>query len=167
MQSVLTIAYVGSVGEHLFATVEENPALANKAGSSTQARRINTNFTSITRQFSGAHSSYNSLQSTYNKRISHGVTVLANYTWARSIDNDSDDSSAIYNPFNYRSARGLSDFNIGSSFVTSFIWKLPEPGSNGLMVRSLAKGWELNGIVKLATGTPFSVTSGVDNSKRA
>ncbi len=164
-QSVITIAYVGSVGEHLFATVEENPALANKAGSSTQARRVNTNFTSITHQFSGAHSSYNALQATYNKRISQGITVLANYTWSRSIDNDSDDSSAIYNPFNYRAARGLSDFNVGSSFVTSFIWKFPEPGSNGLLVRSLAKGWELNGIVKLTTGTPFSVTSGVDNSK--
>jgi hypothetical protein len=164
-QGVLTVAYVGTTGEHLFLTVEENPALATNPGSSTQARRINPNFTTITHQFSGGHSSYHALQASYNKRISHGVTVLANYTWARSIDNGSDDSSTLFNPFNYRAARGLSDFDIRNSFVTSFIWKLPEPRSNSLLARAFAKGWQINGIVKLATGTPFSVTSGVDNSK--
>jgi hypothetical protein len=163
--AVMTLAYVASAGEHLFTQVEANPALAAKAGATTQARRINTNFTSITRQLAGGHSSYNAFQATYNKRISHGVTVLANYTWARSIDNDSDDLISFYNPFNYSAGRGLSDFDIRNSFVTSFIWKLPEVGGNDLWKKAVAKGWEVNGIVSALSGSPFSVTSGVDNSR--
>lgn len=42
---------------------------------------------------------------------------------------------------------------------------MPEPRSNSLLMRTLAKGWEINGIVKIASGSPFSVLSGVDNSK--
>ena len=164
-QAVLTLAYVGSAGEHLNAQVEFNPALAAKPGATTQARRVNTNFTSITRQFAAAHSSYDALEATYNKRISHGVTVLASYTWASSIDNASDDGTNLFDPFNYGAARGLSDFNIRNSFVTSFIWALPEPSGNQFWKRAVAKGWETSGIIKLYTGSPFTVLSGVDNSR--
>ena len=164
-QGVLTLAYVGTTGEHLFLTVEENPALANKAGSTTQARRINPAFTTIAHQFAGGHSTYHALQATYNKRLTQGITVLANYTWARSIDNGSDDSSTVFNPFNIQAARGLSDFDVRNSFVVSSIWMLPESHGNSLLARSFAKGWELNGIAKLSSGTPFSVSSGADNSR--
>jgi hypothetical protein len=100
--------------------------------------------------------------------MSHGITVLTSYTWSRSFDSTSVDNTGgvtLFNPFNVRASRGPSDFDIKSNYVASFIWKLPEPTRNSLWITGLVKGWELNGIVKLQTGVPFTVTSGVDNSK--
>lgn len=164
-KSVLTVAYVGNSGEHLFQQVQFNAAVATNPGSTTQARRINPAYTSITRQFSGGHSSFNGLEITLNKAVSHGLTVLSSYTWARTFDIGSDDSSGLFDPFNYSAARGPADFDIKSRFVSSFIWSLPSPESNMLLNRVFVKGWQLSGIVALQTGTPFTVLSGVDNSK--
>jgi hypothetical protein len=167
-QTLLTVAYVGSAGEHLEQVMEENPAVATNPGTTTQARRINPAFSSIQDQFAGGHSSFNALELTVNKSMSHGVTVLTSYTWSRSFDSTSADTTgsiSVFNPFNVRSSRGPSDFDIKSNFVTSFIWSLPAPKSGRMMNRAFVKGWELNGIVKLQTGIPFTVTSGVDNSQ--
>lgn len=167
-RTVLTVAYVGSAGEHLEQVTEANAAVYGAAGSTTQARRINPTFSSIQDQFSGGHSSFNGLELTFNKPMNHGVTVLTSYTWARSFDSTSSDTTgsvSIFNPFNLRSSRGPSDFDIKSAFVTSFIWTLPAPKIDTILNRALLKGWELNGIIKLQTGLPFTVTSGVDNSK--
>jgi hypothetical protein len=163
--TLLTLAYVGNAGEHLFQQTEFNPAVATNPGSSTQARRINPGFSSITRQFSGGHSSFNALEVTFNKPLSHGLTVLTSYTWGRVFDMGSDDSSGLFDPFNYRAARGPADFDIKSNYVASFIWALPGPEANTLLNRAFVKGWEFNGIIKLQTGLPFTISSGADNSK--
>jgi hypothetical protein len=168
VNTVLTLAYVGNSGEHLEQVTEGNPALWSKPGSSTQARRLNPAFSSIQRQFSGGHSNFNAMEATLNKQMSHGFTVLTSYTWSRSFDSTSADitgSVSLFNPFNFQASRGPSDFDIKSNYVASFIWKLPEPAGKDLWIVGLVRGWELNGIVKLQTGVPFTVTSGVDNSK--
>ena len=163
--TLLTVAYIGNSGEHLFQQVEFNAAVATNPGATTQARRINPKFTSITRQFSGGHSSFNALEVTFNKPMSHGLTVLTSYTWGRAFDMGSDDSSGLFNPFNYSAARGPADFDIKSNYVASFIWMLPSPNVNGFWNRAIVKGWQVTGIVKMQTGVPFTVLSGADNSK--
>jgi hypothetical protein len=51
------------------------------------------------------------------------------------------------------------------NFVTSFIWDLPGAGiKQSRALRSLAAGWQLNGINTLRGGFPFTVRSGLDNS---
>ncbi|HLJ13227.1 MAG TPA: carboxypeptidase regulatory-like domain-containing protein [Bryobacteraceae bacterium] len=163
---ILTAAYVGSTGNHLFIQNELDPAIYGKAGATVNARRLLApNFTSITDMLSVANSSYNALQVTANKRFHHGFTVLVNYTWSKSIDEGSGDGSQAANPFNIRNSRGVSDFDIPQRFVASFIWQLPGVTSHGAFTRWVAGGWEVNGIVTLQSGTPFTVTSGVDNSQ--
>lgn len=163
---VFTLAYVGSAGEHLFLTRQANPAVYGAPGNTTQARRIYAPyFGSITSQFSGGHSSYDALQVSAHRRLSRGLTVLANYTWAKSIDNGSADTSGPFDPFNIASNRGLSDFDIPQSFVASVIWQLPTYSGGNYLIKSLANGWQTTGIVTLQKGVPFTVVSGVDNSK--
>jgi Carboxypeptidase regulatory-like domain len=163
---VFTIAYVGSVGEHLFLQFERDPAVYGAPGNTTEARRIFApNFGSITTQFSGGHSTYHALQLSANRRLSKGLTVLANYTWSKSLDNGSSDTSSPFDPFNISSNRGLSDFDIPQSLVTSFIWRLPETSTHNYLVKNLVNGWQTTGILTLQKGIPFSVTSGVDNSQ--
>lgn len=165
-QIVATIAYVGANGGHLTLQTELDPAVYGKAGSTTQARRVYApNFSSMTRTFSGGHSSYSSLQVTINKRVTQGLTVLTSYTWERSIDNGSTPSSAPFNPFNLRSNRAVSDFDIPQVFVSSFVYSFPSFGTAGVFSDLLIKGWKVNGILRLEGGTPFTVVSGVDNSQ--
>lgn len=163
---IVTGAYVGSGANHLFITNQVNPAIYGKAGVNTNARRLLApTFTSVLSMLSVGNSSYNALQLSANKRLQHGLTVLLNYTWSKSIDEGSDDGSAPSNPFNIAGNRGLSDFNLKHRFVTSAVWKIPTLQNSGALVRALAGGWELNGILTLQTGSPFSIVSGVDNSQ--
>ena len=163
---IVTAAYVGSVGEHLFVQDQIDPAIYGKAGSTVNTRRLLApNYTSIVDMLSVANSNYHALQLTANKRFHHGLTVLANYTWSKSIDDGSGDGSQASNPFNIRNDRAVSDFDIPQRFVASLVWQLPALANRSLALRTVAGGWEVNGIVTAQSGTPFNVTSGVDNSQ--
>jgi hypothetical protein len=163
---ILTVAYVGSEADHLFLQNQLNPAIFGKPGSTVNARRLLApNYTSVVDMTSVGHSSYNALQITANKRLNHGLTVLANYTWSKSIDNGSGDGSQASNPFNIANDRGVSDFNIPHRFVASFIWQLPDLKNQPRLVREIAGGWEVNGIATLQSGAPINIVSGVDNSQ--
>jgi hypothetical protein len=105
------------------------------------------------------------LQISANKKFQHGLTVLMNYTWSKSIDDASSDTSAPTDPFNTKLDRAVSDFDVPHRFVSSVIWQLPRVTNHGFLLRLLASGWEFNGILTMQSGSPFSVTSGVDNSQ--
>jgi hypothetical protein len=165
---ILTAAYVGSVADHLFIQDQLNPTIYGKAGPTANARRLLApNYTSIVDMLSVGNSNYNALQITANKRFHHGLTVLANYTRSKSIDDGSGDGSQASNPFNIRADRAVSDFNFPNRFVASAIWQLPGASMRNAVARTIAGGWEVNGIFTVQSGAPFSVTSGVDNSQSA
>ncbi len=160
---VVTAAYVGGKGNHLFLLNQINPGIYGAPGRNLDERRpLYPDFGAIATDFSSGNSTYHALQLTLNKRMSRGFTILANYTWAKSIDNASADDDTPANPFDLSKEKGLSDFDIPHRFVASYIWELPKPA--GGIVGQLLGGWETNGILTLESGTPFDLTSGRDNS---
>lgn len=161
---VTTIAYVGSNGEHLLLRGQANPSAFGLTGS-VDSRRIHQGFSSITRVYSDGHSQYHSLQATANRRMSKGLSMRANYTWSKSIDNGSYDQNQYPDPFDHSFSRGLSDFDIRHVFSFSSLWTLPGPAKQNGLLYAVAGGWSMQAIVHLKTGTPFSILSGVDNSK--
>jgi hypothetical protein len=165
---ILTVAYAGSTGNHLFIQNQLNPTVFGKTGPNANARRLYApNYSSIVDYLSVGNSSYNGLQVSANKRFHHGLTILMNYTWSKSIDQGSNDGDSPANPFNIRADRGVSNFNLPHKFVGSFIWHLPGAAIHNALARTVAGGWELNGIFNFQSGGPFTVTSGVDNSQSA
>jgi hypothetical protein len=58
--------------------------------------------------------------------------------------------------------RGLSDFNVGRTFVVSGTWQLPSAKSTFAPVAWIASGWELGAIFKANDGVPFTPTFGTD-----
>jgi hypothetical protein len=144
---ILTVAYAGSTGNHLFIQNQLNPAIYGKQGATANARRLYAPYyTSIVDQLSAGNSNYNALQVSANKRFHHGLTILANYTWSKSIDEGSNDGNAPANPFNIRADRAVSDFNIPHKFVASFVWQLPGSSLHTALARHVLGGWQLNGI---------------------
>jgi hypothetical protein len=160
-----SVAYVGSKGNHLFMANELNPGIYAPGGRPLDQRRpLYPTFANIAVQASFGNSIYHSLQLSLNKRLSKGLTVMANYTFAKLIDDSSGDGSVPSNPFSYRNQRGPSDFDITHRFIGSYIWQLPKLERLHPLLRHVVGSWETNGLVTLESGRPFSVTSGRDNS---
>jgi len=163
----VTAAYIGSKGTKLPMRVEENPARFGPGATTANinARRIYAPaFQSITNYQSIINSSYNSLQLTLNKRFSKGYTILASYTYGRSLDMSSLEVDGFngQNPFDIGADKALSDFDVRQRFVASFLWDLPGPKTG--IAKWILGGWQTNGIFTSQTGTPVNVVSGSDRA---
>ena len=171
-------AYVGTRINHLMTTEEENPAIYTPGSSlSTDQRRIYQPFGSIKLGSASGNSWYHSMQLSLQKRLSRGFTILANYTWSKSLDNLPVGLDAVtpmlnatqVEPLNIPGFKaidqGPSDFDFEHLFVVSYVWQLPRLSSAGRMVRGIAGGWQLSGITTAESGGPLSISAGRDQSQ--
>jgi hypothetical protein len=172
------VAYVGSRTNHLNENEQLNPAIYTPGSTlSTDARRPFQPYTSIVQASGSGNSRYNSLQLSLEKRLSHGFTILGNYTWSRSVDNipyGADVTSPILNasltmsPYipNFKAIdTGPSDFDYTQTFVVSYVWQLTELAHANRWVRGVAGGWEITGITTAQTGPPITLFAGTDRSQ--
>ena len=163
---IATAAYVGSKGNHLFSGSELNPAIFGAPGRTLDERRPwYPALGSVTDQSSRGNSIYHSLQLILNKRFARGFSLQTNYTWGKLIDDSSSDGDGPANPFDFRSERSPSDYDLTHRFVTSFIWALPRLEGAQPVVRHVLGGWETNSIIVLQSGGWITFSSGVDNSQ--
>jgi outer membrane receptor protein involved in Fe transport len=192
------IGYVGTTGVRLPRFIEGNPAIykpgidpnTNQPYSTTSnvnQRRLysgctlaqpdNCVYSSVGEIASIANSSYNALDASLRKRFSHGVSFLASYTWAHSIDDVSSfnitgsasqpvagENDLAQNPFNLSAERGRSMFDARHRFVLSYQWSLPFLQHSGSWYGHVLGNWQLNGIVTAMSGTPFTVFDSNDVS---
>jgi Carboxypeptidase regulatory-like domain len=107
-----------------------------------------------------SNSSYNSLQVTFTKKYSHGLYLLAGYTYGHAIDTATSNLASVpQNSLNYRAERGNGDFDIRNRFTLGITYALPSlPGHWQLL-----KGWQVNTIAMLEGGEPFSLFDDVDD----
>jgi hypothetical protein len=163
------LAYVGSKGTHLLMTTEGNAGVFGPGATAANLnqRRPYARIGPLQLGQSNGNSSYNSMQLTVQRRMNRGVSVLANYTWAKSIDYASfgsiEGNQTGPDPLNVRNNRGPSDFDIAHRLVISGIWELPKLSQWRPVARRLLGGWQQNFIFTAETGTPLTVRSGIDN----
>ncbi|HEX8195218.1 MAG TPA: TonB-dependent receptor [Pyrinomonadaceae bacterium] len=176
----LEIGYVGSQGRHLGLRYNINALVPTGAVTSTvsggqtvytpvTARRFPT-LGDIQYQDQFGNSSYNALQASLRRRLTNGLTLLASYTFSRSIDTGSSTNNSTTGSQEFpqdprdilRTQRGLSDFHRKHQFNGSFNYSLPFGkgraffGDAGGLTQTLLGGWQLNGIVSLLSGRPFT-----------
>ena len=164
-------AYIGNKGTHLSTAVdgganEGNPAIyipGQSTADNTQDRRINPNFGSVGIYGSLYNSNYNSLQLNMEKRFSRGLSLLANYSWSKMIDNFGPFGGENTNPFNPNFDRSVSNDDVTHVFHISGIWDLPKSQLHGI-AGGFINGWRTTGIVTWHSGFPFQIYSGTDNS---
>jgi len=156
---MIDLAYVGSKGTQLANVIDRNQANPLTGPPYPQ-------FSSVLFVESNASSSYQSMQFRSERRLSHGLSFLAAYTYSKSTD----DISSIFggsagsglpqNSQNLSGDRGLSDFNATHRLSLSFVYDLPfrrmwaqGPGWS----RKLLDNWQTGGILTAQTGSPFTV----------
>jgi hypothetical protein len=172
------VAYVGSRGVHLPYRVDDAdwvlPTLTPLGYMWPQAAggaRVNGNYGSIHGMFYQGRSYYNAFEAQVSKRMSHGLQVQGVFTWAKSMDTSSatvagdafQNSISSLDWYNVRLSRGLSDFNVGRTFVVSGTWDAPSPKSLSGFARWPLDGWELGLILTVSDGVPFTATWGGGN----
>ena len=178
------LAYVGSRGLHIRRDEQLNPVIYNAGASgpygnpalaSNSRRAYMPNLTSIGEETETGASNFHSLQATLEKRLSRTFTILANYTWSKSLDDipqnqtlqangSGDFSMPIYEPNYNRFEYGPSTFDHASNFAASYVWQLPRFNSRPWYVNRAFGGWEWTGIVSAQTGDAFTVFAGTDQS---
>jgi hypothetical protein len=182
---LFTVNYVGNNTSHLIVSGELNAAayIPGRCGTSDCSTTANTNqrrlyyllnpvqgqfYSTISRLDDGGTGSYNGLLLAVQKRLSHGVSVLVNYTWSHCI-------SDLWNgypglggasegpPDNRRYGRGncaSSDqrqvLNLSAVAQTPNLVRRP--------LRLLASGWQISPIMKIKSAQVFNVTSGSDDA---
>jgi len=169
--SLVTLSYVGASTHHLLVLEEANPAepaLCLSIGSTCgpfneQAARTQFGpaFGSVELQRTIGNASYNALEATINHR-SHGVELLASYTYSKSIDQSAGLPEPV-NPVDPSLSRGLSSFDMRHNLVASFQYHVPTLNA-GPALRALASGWAVAGITRFTTGLPVTLLNNNDTS---
>jgi len=160
---VVSAAYIGTRSNDMPTTRQINPAVYGPGATlaNRQQRRLYPEYESIASFDPIGRSEYHGMELSVNKRFSHGYSVLTSYTFSKAKDNASnDDGFNAQDPLDPDDSWGLSDSDQRHRVVTSFLWELPAP--QAAMAKAVLGGWQLNTILKLASGTPFTISSGRD-----
>lgn len=152
---LLEVGYVGSKGTKLLQVVSLNQPVYNRAanvffaplGTALGTQKMVAS--GVQQAQTSSNSRYNSLQVSLTKRFSSGLQFLAAYTLGQSTDYYSGGpiNELIPTPgdqSNWKLNYGPSDYDRRHRLVTSFVY-------------DFWKNWQVNGILTLQTGTPFSI----------
>ncbi|MBI4458464.1 MAG: TonB-dependent receptor [Acidobacteria bacterium] len=164
--------YVGARGNHLPRTYEVNqfPQPVVRADGSLffppNAGPINPAFSEIHILASDAQSFYNSLQVSANKNLSRGLSLQANYTFSKSIDDVSSHSSGTGQFGRLRTQnRGPSDFDTRHRLAVNYFYSVPQGRGqswwNSGLLAQMFGGWRVGGILSFRTGVQFHPTANV------
>lgn len=126
---------------------------------SIQERRPNPRFGKFSIGESGGSSIGHALRAGLSKRLSGGFSLRSSFDWDRTFSDAL--MSDPQDPRNLRAERALSGFSSPMRFSISYIWELPV-GRERLLgadwagkLRILLEGWQLSGITRISSGSPF------------
>lgn len=156
---LLTTAYVGNHGVHLFKRM--NPNVAHPGTTPLRDRLPFPALGPVLYDQSVGLSDYNALQVDLDKRTSHGLTFRVGYTYANSNDDAQSSANSNYLPWNPKGDWQRSDYNLKHNFVLSGIYLLPFGrgqrflGSSSGFENKLVSGWNFVGIFTTHSGFPI------------
>lgn len=162
---VTQLGYVGSEGRHLLSILDINQEQLGGGSrpydSMFQDAGGNPLYSYINQLESIGTSNYNSLQATVRLSSIHGISGQAAYTWSHSNDEVTAYRGALpQDSTNFKGDYGPSDFDSRNIFTGLVSYDVP--GSH--VLPALTKGWQVNSLVTLHSGSPFSVYSSSDTS---
>jgi len=170
--------YVGSASRHLTGELEFNQALLASPANPIGGVTTNSVQNVIQRlPFQGIASgsyidetafsaSYNSLQTSVTRTLSHGLQFLASYTWSKYLDQTSDPGALsnfelgfVTNDQTYPGqAWGLSPSDRKNRGVFSLVYTVPRPSIEMALARAALSNWTLSTVAVAESGTPITVT---------
>ena len=187
---LLTANYLGNSMIHLVSDAQLNPATflglgpcaINGVNYSTCSTTNNTNqrrilylqnpsqgqyYAGVNAVDDGGTGTYDGLLLSVQRRLSHGVSALANYTWSHCISDIYDYSVGTGNAFSLPGNRRIFRGNCQSGdqrqvFNLSMVTQTPKFSNRAM--RLIASDWQISPIMKIRSAQEFAVTTGVDGA---
>ena len=182
--TVVTVAYVGSHGVHLFSGIDKNPPIPTTANgllsfghlavpgnnfSYVVNPRINPNFGPYIAMEPISTSEYNSLQVLVNRRFSQNFQATLNYTHSKCTDDGAlgigtingalnTTPGSVMDPYNQALDHGVCSYDLPDVLRINALYSLP------FHKNRVVSGWQLTGIVSKYSGAPFTVGTGFSNT---
>jgi hypothetical protein len=168
---VATVGYVGNTSRHLQVFPDPNNALAlQNPGNSAQNTRPLPDFGGSSYTAYDGMSDYNSLQTKLEKRLSHGNSLLATYTWSHALD-DAPTPLGVTGDLGYRQSNLVpismdysnTGYDTRQRFTLNAFYDVPfgagrqflnHPGAMDYIIG----GWSANATFVAQTGNWFSPT---------
>lgn len=163
--TILDVAYVGTVGRHLFRTIDINQLpvgaldIPANSGANVNSLRPYPGYAEIDGRDNGDNSNYNSLQVKFSKRTRSGFSYGVNYTFSRLLDDTAGGVAQVtaggspQNNYNALADYGLSAFHRANALNFNYIYELPFfMTSPNKFLRKAVAGWEVAGVTTFRAG---------------
>lgn len=162
--TVIEVGYVGSKSTRLDQTVPLN--MPTPGPGSNQQRRPMPDIGAMRFFSSDSNATYHGLQTRFERRAARGITILAAYTFSKTMDDNFFASSTPLNtarwaqdPVNRKAEKSLSSFHVPHRLSLTYLW---EPFTGGTIAGSrvlgeITRNWQLSGTITLQSGLPFTV----------
>jgi len=184
--NILEVGYTGNRSYHQIRQGQANPPILTAAQAATviatgnpnsipsaQARRLNPNWNSRTLIEAAAKAEYHAGYVKYDRKLSRGLLVGANYTWSANFS-DNDESLAVTDITNsspqipqdfsnFRSEWSRSAFDRPHRFVVHYLYEVPWVSNGPSALRHVFGGWQISGSTEFQSGQPFTIRTGVDS----
>jgi len=167
-QVAFRLTYVGNEGSHLHTPFPINQTTPQPLGgpgepSNSQAAVPYEPFAGITYYEYAESTNLNQLQFAARRRFS-GLTFDAEYQWTKALGIDGPNDENVTDRRNIRYDYGNLDYYAHNEFSLNYSYDIPV-GRGKLLASNSPKwldatigGWQLTGIWKATSGTPFNVT---------
>ena len=174
-QWILTASYLGNHSSHLWRATELNYAVYGPGASTrnTNARRVlvlrnpayGAFYGTIGQLDDSGRSNYNGMLLSAQRRLRSGLSVLTNYTLSKCMSDPATTEltgPTITDPNNPGLDYGACASDRRHVINGSLVWQTPT--LKGGVANALLSNWQLAPLLRWESGSPFSVTTGVDNA---
>ncbi|MGD1156111.1 MAG: TonB-dependent receptor [Terriglobia bacterium] len=186
---LIDLAYVGTRGLRLVQETDPNQAMNLSVVPATSAPvtlaacesvngcpRPYPYLSSFSYTQSSGSSTYHAFQAKVERRFSRGLSLLASYTYSKTIDttsgpfSDSRNANFPQNSYNVAAEKAVSDFNFPHRLSVAYLWAMPFGSSVGKLssprLNYLIEGWQAGGVFSVQSGPPFTpfVSGGVSGA---
>ena len=142
-EQTISASYIGAAGRRLIQTV----------GFDDPNAQVVTN---------AASSDYDALQAQYQRRLQHGLQVLASYTWSHSIDTASagslkgDPANGLVPGTAVDANRADSDFDVRHATAAGLTYDIPGP-KWGKLMNGVLSGWSVQQMIQARSAAPLNI----------
>jgi Carboxypeptidase regulatory-like domain/TonB dependent receptor len=186
--TTVTLSLMHDRGYKLWTTQDYNQANPSSSQATTETYNINNaagqlvntfttqfwfaknngNFAHVFQIENGGSSWYNAAALQVRRSMSHGLSLIASYTWSHAIDDTGQNApfgrafSSTWNA-TYTLDKGNSAFDQRQRGTIQWLWQPTVTKGNSLAARYLMNGWLVSGIATLASSqfqTPVVIVQG-------
>jgi Carboxypeptidase regulatory-like domain/TonB dependent receptor len=163
---IVEVNYSGTAAHHLPIYQNANRFAGDLIVNKGNPQYLNPSFGAIEYGTSNGNSVGHVGSAVITRRLSHGLSARAIYSYSKALDVYSTAQSIsggqpfantnIIQADNIKAQRGRADFDIRQQFSADGTWTVPTHfGSSAL--NNIVGGWQLGGVWLVQTGLPFSV----------